>query len=513
MILQIYMILFAKKFMKFILLTKESIMFYDTTKLFYNTEPIDQQRARKAVIDLYSYCNKKSKETDFWKGYIDHAPVAIPEVVFVDGPSELKDKVKITNWTALERFNDIAHFVTKRGTGVRERVSWVIESALRESVNYNRKERTWDGPLLIAVDYLYEDKNNPYRSKYENKWEELATALWDEVYAIFTFCDTAYVINRPSLIKTKEFRGLHCTDGPALVFRDGTEVYCYEGIKVSKDNILNPDKMTLEDIHSHGSHKYLMIDLCGVDRYLEMMRAWKPDVKGMFSKFFSFPLMKPVPGTYDVQSYGENWKGYGSLYKKRPYVLKVDHQDINGDYCLKMECSHSMFAFPTREHPFDFDYSSKIFEEKDRKLWDSLNIKEMFRRGPLKFEIKFKNGIFSIRTDLKTDGHFPSCRREIAPAWFKAKLFRGQDAFYEADKYFVKYENGKLSYSDNVKFKGSVTTQDMTEDEDYIYISDSLFSGMDQLPGYEFDINLKNSSWEGLLKDWEQFSFEWLGME
>jgi hypothetical protein len=285
-------------------------MFSDTNKLFCNTTPINKAKATNAINELYHYCNIQSYKSDLWQSYTTARPCCKePEIIFADGPEQVVAMFKgDTNLVDLERFNDIAHFVTKRGYGSKERVHSVVAHVFSKLLPYNRLPKSWSSPLFMPVDYLYNDEH-------ADVWEKLASKVWDETYVCFTYQDRCYVINRPSLVRTND-RGFHCTDGPSMVFPDGSEVYCYEGIKVTEDNIRHPERMTLKDIHQHNSRKHILIDLCGVDRYLEMCKAWKLDVKGKFAKFFSMAEMVPVPGSWDLPAFGA----------ESPYIVDAGRQ-------------------------------------------------------------------------------------------------------------------------------------------------------------------------------------------
>ncbi len=483
-------------------------MFGDTNELYFNTNPIDRKAAKAAVTNLYNFCHEKSLRSDYWRGYISTAPNGNPKVVFVDGPTELASKISDEDeWTALERFNDIAHFVNKRGYGSRERVRSVIASIFGK-IPYKKGKDSWDGPMFDAVEHMYK-KSGESSEKEFSKWEKLASVVWEQAYICYTFKDVCYVVNRPSVIKTNE-RGLHCKGGPAVVFRDGTEIYCHEGILTTEANVLHPERMTLKDIHQHNSRKHILIDLCGVERYLELCKAWKPDVKGKFHKFFSMANMV-VPQKPDAKEWEK--AGYGHMYVDKPAFVKFTHGQVNGKYALCLESNHDYYAFWDfyKKHVFDCKHAKKIFSKGDRELWDLLDTNEVFNRSSATgFTVSFQNGVFSVRSDNR-DG-FKACRHDVAPSWFKAKMFRGQDALYENDElnYAIKYEGGKLMYGGDIEEAGSCTPAN--EPDKPVKARHSLFSGCENIPSYSFNIDLQSDSWEGLLEKWAVLSFNWLGM-
>lgn len=347
-----------------------------------------------------------------------------------------------------------------------KRIEWVVNEVFCNRI---------DSPSpILAPDRLRYNKDTEFC--------QLISKVFENSYVCLTACDRCYVVERPLLVATND-RGFHCDTGPAILFRDGTEIYCYEGILVEKDNVLNPENITLDDIKKYSS-KHILIDLCGVDHYLDMVKNWKPDAKGKLSKFFSFK---------------------GAEYKRN---LVISTGPVNDEWSLKFDCNNcNLYSFPLKNNlsVFDFSYHKKIFSEEDRGFWDSLNIKEMFSRMlGSNLNINFHDG-YCIFQENKSRS---KCYYDVAPAWFKAKMFREQEAFYDAGDYAVKYENGELSYSGNISV--SATRKKSEETDDKIYCFSPLFAG--SLPYYEFDIHLTDTTWEGLLEQWQTLSFNWLEM-
>lgn len=480
-------------------------MWSDTNKVFFNTNPVDQNAAKAAVINLYNFCYRSSLNSNYWKSSISTAPSSNPKVVFVDGPTELGKRIADESpsaWTSLERFNDITHFVSKRSYGNRERVRSIITQIFHAIPYKGDDSKGCDSPLFDVVEHMYNRDN-------ASEWEKLASEVWNQTYICFTFTDVCYVVNRPLFVKSNE-RGLHCKDGPAVVFRDGTEIYAYEGILTTEKNIRHPEQMTLKDVHQHNSRKHILIDLCGVERYLELCKAWKPDVKGKFQKFFSMEKM-----VQPLKPDAKEWEkpGYGHMYVDNPYTIKFSHESVNDNRALCLRDEYNLYSFwdDHIKHVFDWKHSESIFERHDRELWDLFDVNEVFKRGGhMGFTVSFQNGIFSISSQYREE--FKSCRHDVAPSWFKAKMFRGQDALYENHElnYVIKHENGRLLYDGDIEEGGSCISAN--EPSKPIKVRSSLFSGCENIPHYQFDIDLQSNSWEGLLEKWAVLSFNWLGM-
>lgn len=474
-----------------------SVMFSDTTKLYTNTNPINKTKVAEAIREFYRFCNSCPQD---WRTEKDARPSRDPEIIFVGGPKELKEKINMDEpFFHAKNFDDITHFVTKRGWGPEERMHSVLNNifsfnSMRRPTGFLR--RKWASPILLAIDYLYDDGKQERDYKWE--WGRLASKIWDNAYLIVTFANKCFVVDRPAEIKVNDV-GFHCTDGPALVFRDGSEVYCYEGLKVKKRHLLKPKEMTLKDIHQHNSRKHYMIDMVGVDHYLELVKAWKPpETKGRFQKFFEFANMV-LPGDDLPDKVGE-WskKGYGRNYVDKPYEVEIYCGKMNGEYglCMSHKTWDDIYFFKYGKNPLDTKAGQRIFDEADRELWNLFDLQETFNRSSgVRIKISYQNKEFRVKSE-KLYGHHPACRHDIAPSWFKAKMFRGQSALYETEKYGVKWEDG------NFYTGGEFPSEPR----------DMVFGGLEGVPSYQFDLDLVSDSWEGLLEKWAIFAFDWLGL-
>jgi hypothetical protein len=465
-------------------------MFSDTKKLYVNTNPIDKDTAADAVKELYRYCNTcASIPSEFYKDKI--SPSRNPDIVFVDGPKDLLVEMKFheNNPFHASAYNSVAHFVSKRGWGATKRMRSVIGQIFEIPRDGYPSTGLWETPMMLAIDYLYGSKERVY----ENQWEEIATKIWDNSYLIFTFVDVCYIVNRPERISFNDM-GFHCKDGPSLVFRDGTEIYCYEGIKVDKDHLLHPKSMTLKDIHQKNSRKHYLIDMVGLDHYLGLVKAWgAPETEGRFKKFFGFADMV-LPGDDEPEDIRIGKKrGYGSSYKDRAYEVDIYLGEMNGEYGITFQSKvwKDTYHIPYKSNPFDLDYISGILEPEDKELWELFDLREVFSRGCTGLRLSYQNKEFRLKSDRLYE--HPSCRHDLAPAWFKAKMFRNESALYETEHYAIKWEDGALSYAGELPNNHN-----------------SLFGGCENLPSYKFDIDLVSNSWAGLLKKWAELSFSWL---
>lgn len=447
----------------------------NTSELYTEIKTIDEDYARSAVLDLYAYCRNRYKTMRVHDEKLVE-PDANPLIIFVDGPRELLREMgefeSITrNPFSPEGYDDIAHFVTHRGMSSSMRMRSVLISVFK------------DHNVSIPDD-------THYKGKYE--YDKVITKVWDQCYAIATYKSVCYVINRPLDVTYGE-DGFHCGYGAAIKFRDGSEVFCYRGRHFDRKFIMEPEKVTLREIQKLKYRKHVGIAAIGVERYLDLLNDWKmPETKGRLEKFFSLSKMvlpgDDLPDEKDergLTKYRE--RGYGhSSYKDKPYEVVIGWGDVNGTSGLKMESAYEVYGFSSNKKPWVKKYASKLFEEKDYELWDLLGVNEMIERSCHNLKISFMGGKFRLTSDK-------TCRHDVAPAWFRAKMLLGEDAIYETESYAVKYEKGELTY-ETIPGYGRAP----------------LFRGNENLPNYTFAIDLESDSWAGLLEKWAELSFEWL---
>lgn len=456
--------------------------------LWLNTEPIDREKAATAMTDFYEFCGQPE-----------------PEIVFVNGPKELAEKVT----PDLEGFsffdhNDIAVFTSQYGIGKSDRVDGDMRALFWEW----RKIKTANGKYLGSSAIFFPEKRF-YKSEY--KWSKLASEVWDNSYVTLSFKGKTFIVERPLVVETND-RGTHSTDGPAVVFRDGSEYYFWNSIQLTKDQFENPHRITLEFIHKQ-SDKHMWIAYVGVEHYLKMCKEWEPDVKGKFQKFFQFSQMIVPEDSIIEKSW--NKKGRGWMYedkpedteewqKHSPYKVEFSKGTVNGKSgtVLKEE-GRNYVRLPDYygrygKHWLKSKQGRRLFDESDRELLDLLLINEQMSEASYRMEITYLNKQFKLA--FPKDGRMihGNCKKNVAPAWFRAKMFLGEDAYYETDKYAFKWS----------KEKGMEGAGDFGPN----FRESPLFGGNEDLPTVWFDVELTSDSWEGLLEKWARLAFEWIQM-
>lgn len=479
-------------------------MFENLLKLITNTEPIDRDKAATAMKEFYEYCGQEE-----------------PEIVFVNGPKDLEEKLDLT----LEGFSffdhkDITQFVTKRGTRDYDCIKHDIVSLFWKHRSPKKMKKGFVGSSAILEPQDYEYYNSRFEEiggGYHYKWNKFATAVWDNSLLTLNYKGKSYMLERPEVIKWND-RGLHCDDGPALVFRDGSEFYFWNSERMTKHQFENPHRITLEEIHSKH-YKHIWIAFIGVDRYMKMVEEWKPNVKGKFQKFFDFAKMIHPADSLprDPRKYYSH-KGKGWMYedkpedvkewqKHKPYKVKFSKATVNGKHGTLVDCENysTMHLLPDYygawgKHWLDSKQGRKLFEETDRELLDLLLINEQMSKGGYHLEITYLNKEFKMTLPRSERLIHGNCHGNMAPAWFKAKMFLGEDVEYKGDRYAIRWSKEKgLEYAGDEEILKSAERFPLYNDED--------------VPWVYFDVEITSDSWEGLLEKWARLAFEWIQMQ
>jgi hypothetical protein len=250
-----------------------------------------------------------------------------------------------------------------------------------------------------------------------------------------------------------------------------------------------------------------------------MVKEWRvPETKGRWEKFFGFSKMvlpgDDLPDEKDergVTKFRERGYGYHS-YKDKPYEVDIYLGKVNGVWGLTFAArdGHDIYNFPYNDHPLDHEHGHDLFDEQDRELFDLFDLKEMFNRSmAATFTLSYMNRKFRLKSSSGYGESHPACRHDIAPAWFKAKMFREEEVVYESPdgKFAVKWEPGE---DEEGYRRGNLFTAGEFPGEKEP--RGSLFGGCENLPGYNFHVDLEADSWEGLLEKWAKLAFDWLAL-
>lgn len=83
--------------------------------------------------------------------------------------------------------------------------------------------------------------------------------------------EAVVMVAPPKVIHRDQAGALHCEDGPALAFADGSSAYALHGVLVAPGVVMRPQDITSADIDNEPScnARRIMLDMYGVQRYVE----------------------------------------------------------------------------------------------------------------------------------------------------------------------------------------------------------------------------------------------------
>ena len=84
-----------------------------------------------------------------------------------------------------------------------------------------------------------------------------------------------YICRKPRYIKRNAEDRLHCVDGPAFEWRDGTGMYIIDQVYLNEKIVMRPHEITVKEIEEERNEdvRAIMIDRLGWDRYIQMSNA------------------------------------------------------------------------------------------------------------------------------------------------------------------------------------------------------------------------------------------------
>ena len=161
---------------------------------------IDKEEAEAGVKWLYYSANLKE-----------------PEVVFVDGPKDFTEKLGIRDSVGASVGDSVRASVGDSvWDSVRASVSW---SSLAYDADWGAWYEYWK--KIKVIDH---EKANKYIGY-----------LRSGAFFVMFFEKKAFVMCRPTQVEQDERKRLHSLTGPALAFKDGTEIYKINGVGFEKD--------------------------------------------------------------------------------------------------------------------------------------------------------------------------------------------------------------------------------------------------------------------------------------
>jgi len=214
------------------------------TQIGYNTDPIDKIKATAAINNLYK-CGKLE------------APKTI---VFCSGP--------------LNAMLTLYMYMYKKDNP---------DATKKMVINYAKKNVAITTCGFGQHDVGWVSFYDFFKEQCDFKGLEILSGTYDvcnECGWYWAYNDICFVAEKPITLSVNDMNILHCEDGPACAYNDGTKIFAYEGVIVTEDIIMHPESITVASINSCDNEevKRVMVIIYGVNRYIEDLGAKTIDI-------------------------------------------------------------------------------------------------------------------------------------------------------------------------------------------------------------------------------------------
>lgn len=199
--------------------------------LFYKSQDIDKELATKQIQWLYKFCGKDA-----------------PEVMFMDSPYGCQVLIKqLKNPGVKDLSLEITEFEPKCLYGDVSDYGWAAMYDMIQSLNFFT-EYDW------------------------STFNEFKKLLESGIYELYPFDTVCVVCGKPKVTQDGNNR-LHNETAPAVIFKDGFEMYFWRGVNVPKEWIMTPDSITKETIEGekNAEKRRCIQEIIGGKRYSELL--------------------------------------------------------------------------------------------------------------------------------------------------------------------------------------------------------------------------------------------------
>ena len=215
-------------------------------KRFYENKGINQEDARKGIAWLYEF-NK----------------LELPKVLFADSPEHAQNIIAIFG-------KNEAKLVKKTEAEIE---AFISSQPLPT-------ERTYEAPCLYAnvsdfgwvAFYDFFERIGVFKDYDWKNFDDYKFLLTSGIFELYTFDSVCIATSIPKVKQNAENR-LHCEDGPAVRFKDGFEMYFWNGINVPENWIKNPKSIAKKDFMSeeNAEKRRCLAEIIGPERLIEIL--------------------------------------------------------------------------------------------------------------------------------------------------------------------------------------------------------------------------------------------------
>ena len=150
---------------------------------------------------------------------------------------------------------------------------------------------------------------------------------------LYLYNDIAFICDRPSVLNLDERGRLHCTNGAALAFVDGYELYAVSGVRVPEYVVMRSNEITAEKIlkESNAEVRRVMIERMGAARFAQAGVAVHQDLDalGQPRRLIKVPMGDGDWYAVEVTDSSLTENSQGEWVRKK-YVLSINPDHYNG---------------------------------------------------------------------------------------------------------------------------------------------------------------------------------------
>jgi hypothetical protein len=163
------------------------------------------------------------------------------------GDTSINEKV------ATEALGDIYEFAKLKRPevlffkGPKDALEFCRKELKQEVTQFDAFGLGYDAGWIAFYDFFQRIGKLPTDNK---EFEALKSMALSGVWATILFDKLVVVIARPNTVKLDERNRLHCADGPAVAFDDGSLYFFWHNTRVTKKIIMTPEKLTAQEINA-----------------------------------------------------------------------------------------------------------------------------------------------------------------------------------------------------------------------------------------------------------------------
>ena len=247
-----------------------------------STEPADRPRAERAITGMYARINEPA-----------------PHFMWVDSPA--------TGCLMIALLGEL----TKPESSLESSLGSSLESSLESSL-WSSLESSLESSLWSSLESSLYGQTSSYwvafyafcRDVVGVQYDPQKSADLDLWVDVAKSCDwwwpykgLVIVSERPKAVhweSDREQPRLHCTDGPALLYRDGWPVYAIRGVRVKREHVEEPLTAAIIQAESNVEVRRVLLEKYGTANYIRDIGA-KLVHEDRYGKLYHAPMPNDEP--------------------------------------------------------------------------------------------------------------------------------------------------------------------------------------------------------------------------